>query len=247
MIRFALMGVVACAATSANAVTFLVRAEAPGVQTSLANLRPGSGVETFNTQSTSTNIFTSTFGGSSFSGEYKGVIIRNANQFGGAGGNTRYADIDKEAGYTLTFTGPNQDNVNYFGMWWSALDKGNEVKFYKDGKVIYTFGATEYRALLQGSGSSIPAGYFGNPNAAFAGQNRAEPYAFINFYAMGGATFDKILFRETPQAGGFETDNHTVGQWLTTEPVPEPATWAMLIAGFGLVGAMRRRAGLATA
>jgi hypothetical protein len=243
-----MMGLAALAATSAGAVTFVTRAEAPGVQTSLANLRTGAGVETFNTRTVGSNrTFTTNFGGSAFAGEYKGVNILEATRFGGAGGNTRFADIQKEEGFTLKFTDAPKGGVTYFGMWWSALDKGNQVKFYQDGKEIFKFGADEYTALLKGNASSIPAAYFGNPNAAFSGLNKAEPYAFINFYAIGGA-FDKIKFFEKPQVGGFETDNHTVGQWLTTDPVPEPASWAMLIAGFGLVGAMaRRRASVATA
>ncbi len=64
------------------------------------------------------------------------------------------------------------------------------------------------------------------------------------------------MFAENPQQGGYESDNHTVGHFLTegtgtgvplspgsfpTGAVPEPATWAMMLAGFGLVGATVRR------
>ena len=47
---------------------------------------------------------------------------------------------------------------------------------------------------------------------------------------------------------GLRTGDSGVGdEYIPTDVVPEPATWAMLIAGFGLVGtAMRRRRGLAS-
>lgn len=240
MIRELLVGFAALAASSAGAVTFVVRAEAPGVQTSKADLRSGAGVETFNAIATgTTKDFTSTFGGSAFKGDYKGVNIRAADQFGGAGGNTRYAETSAEDGYTLKFTAAPAGGVTYFGLWWSALDAGNKITFYQAGKEVFSFGATEYTNLLKGSNASVPAGYFGNPNAPFLGNNKNEPYAFINFYSSDA--FDKIRFFEAPKKGGFETDNHTVGQWLSLEPVPEPSSWAMLIAGFGLVGAAARR------
>lgn len=247
MIRFALMGAVALASTPAAALNFIVRAEAPGVQSNLAVLRRGSGVETFNARTIGAGQeFTTNFGGSLFSGTYKNIEILGANQFGGAGGNTRFANARGKNSFTLTFTSAPTGGVTYFGMWWSALDGGNVIEFFQGGDRRFTFGPSDYRQLLQGSASQIPTGYFGNPNSAFARQNSGEPYAFLNFYAVGGS-FDKIRFRQQTNGAGFETDNHTVGQWLTTDPIPEPATWAMLIAGFGLVGAMRRRAGLAAA
>ena len=43
-------------------------------------------------------------------------------------------------------------------------------------------------------------------------------------------------FSSTPFAGASLTDIRTIGG-----PVPEPATWAMFIGGFGLVGAAMRR------
>lgn len=101
-----------------------------------------------------------------------------------------------------------------------------------------------------------PSEYYGNPNTAFKGQDGGEPFIFLDFFS-NGRSFDKIVFSENPQAGGYESDNHTVGHFLTKgtgtvvpiDPgsfpvVPEPATWAMMLAGFGLVGAtVRRRRG----
>ncbi|MBU3076332.1 PEPxxWA-CTERM sorting domain-containing protein [Sphingomonas sp. XMGL2] len=105
--------------------------------------------------------------------------------------------------------------------------------------------------------------YYGNP---YTGLNAGEPYVFLNFLDLAGAGFDEIIFSEPTSTAGYESDNHTVGWFNTKEnpgglidpelcesgdsscivvppsAVPEPATWAMLILGFGVVGTgMRRR------
>ena len=73
------------------------------------------------------------------------------------------------------------------------------------------------------------------------GGNGNEVYSFLNVYFTGGDTFDRIKIYQKTGGGGYESDNHTVGFWTETGGVPEPATWAMLIAGFGLVGMAARR------
>ena len=45
----------------------------------------------------------------------------------------------------------------------------------------------------------------------------------------------------TNDPGGLSYDNFTFDAATTTPAVPEPATWAMMIAGFGAVGAAMRR------
>jgi opacity protein-like surface antigen len=75
----------------------------------------------------------------------------------------------------------------------------------------------------------------GDPSGAFACWNTAG-------VAFAGTAFS-IDFGGTANQTGY--DNITFGR--ATPGIPEPATWAMLIAGFGLVGfaARRRRAALA--
>jgi len=76
----------------------------------------------------------------------------------------------------------------------------------------------------------------GNPNSAFEGLNLGEPCSFLNVHFTDGVTYDHIRIFQIG-GGGYESDNHTVG--FFTRPggmIPEPATWAMMIAGFGLVG-----------
>jgi hypothetical protein len=231
--------------------TVSLESEAPGIQSSRAGFH-AVGVETFENVGTGNGLnFVTNFGGSAFSGTYSGVQVIGADQYGGAGGTGRYAVTFSDTGYSVDLTTALAGGVTYFGFWLSALDGGNTVSFYSGGNLLFNFSATDARNFINGLPSS--SSYYGNPNSQFAGQNTGEPYAFLNFYARGGTTFDRIVFAENPMQGGYESDNHTVGQWKrisgtiipvpgTQTAVPEPASWLMMISGFGLVGAgMRRR------
>ncbi|WP_310476100.1 PEPxxWA-CTERM sorting domain-containing protein [Sandarakinorhabdus sp.] len=58
-----------------------------------------------------------------------------------------------------------------------------------------------------------------------------------NFYGFTGVSFDSIRITNLT-SDLWLIDNVQIG---STTAVPEPASWAMLIAGFGLVGAAMRR------
>jgi hypothetical protein len=78
---------------------------------------------------------------------------------------------------------------------------------------------------------------------------------FVNFFDTTG-TFSKIVFSEVDSGGGYESDNQTVGHYVTmgegtivplvySAAAPEPATWAMMLLGFaglGYAGLRKRRA-----
>jgi hypothetical protein len=212
------------------------------------------GVEDFNARSLgSGQTFITDFGtGGAFTGTYTGVEIRSADQYGGAGGSGRYPVTFSDTGYTLDITSNVPGGANYFGYWLSALDRGNLVSFYRGSQLLFVFNPQDVINAVNATAN--PSAYFGNPDAPFAGRKTREPYLFVNFFDNRGR-FDRVVFAENPEVGGYESDNHSVGRWLTkgtgTEVpitggfVPEPASWAMLIAGFGLVGAtMRRRRGI---
>jgi hypothetical protein len=228
--------------------------ELPGVQNTTATF-DYSGVETFNSRTLGDNTnFVSDFGTTGdpvvITGTYSNVDIRNADQYGGAGGNTRYAEVDGAA-YTLTLSTSDNSPLTYFGYWLSALDRGNQLTFYKGLSLVPV--ATITPSDVLGRTGSCPNvnnaynPYCGNPNDPLATRrNKGEPYAFINVYFDNGDSFDRIVFTESPDVGDYESDNHTVGYFITKGgTVPEPATWGMMILGFGLVGfAARRRDGL---
>ncbi len=86
-------------------------------------------------------------------------------------------------------------------------------------------------------------GYWGTGTPVINGTSTGftgsgEVHAIIRF----NGTFTAIGFTDTSE----NWHGFTVGVEDVANPVPEPATWALMIAGFGLVGvAMRRRAALA--
>ena len=185
--------------------------------------------------------FTTTYNNSGFTGVYSGDIEwYAANAYGGASGKGAYPETF--SGYTISIN----PSANYFGLWFSALDSGNQLSFYRDNTLLYTFAPTDFMRLV---GACPGTAFCGNPNASQAGNN-GQQYAYLNFYDSNG-TFNKIVFSESG-GGGFESDNHAVAL-LTSTPAgtplttPEPSTAAVLglvLTGGGLVY-RRKRAGSA--
>ncbi len=226
-------------AGSAFGDSFEVSYLAPGVQIpqtgikydSFAGITPGSANLPYQTS----------FNGSGYSGTYTGgVQWSGADQYGGAGGTGTYAETF--TGYTLTIN----PSVNYFGLWFSALDAGNQLSFYRGSSLIYSFTPTDFLNLV---GSCPGTGFCGNPNTNFKGANNTQQYAYLNFYDPAN-TFDRIVFSQTG-GGGFESDNHGVAV-LNSAPggtligSPEPASFgtALLAAGLLVAGKWGRRRSL---
>ncbi|WBX83184.1 PEP-CTERM sorting domain-containing protein [Sphingosinicella microcystinivorans] len=177
----------------------------------------------------------------SFSLTYTGVNIIPTDVYGGAD-LTDYAvaGINLGDSYEVKISTSAGAGVNYFGYWLSALDAGNTVTFYLDDDFLQSFSAGDVASII----GSNPA-YAGHPDYPAGANNSREPYAFLNFYAKDGQTFNRIVFSQAPATGGgqagYESDNHTIGFYtrkgddetpVTT--VPEPAALALF--GLGLVG-----------
>jgi hypothetical protein len=248
----------ASAAHAAAAFEVRYESETAGMTNTSATFSSG-GVETFDNVSSASSISTN-FGGSSFTGTYVSlnggkVQINSTDQYGGAGNTGKYAVAFRDTPYSLTL----DQGVNYFGYWLSALDAGNTVTFYNGNTKLFSFDASDVLRAVDAAPTADKNEYYGKPGTGDTRWSRAnggEPYIFLNFFANGGLTFDRIEFAEQPTyGGGYESDNHTVGIYTSKGTgtavklvdsvigtVPEPASWAMMVGGFGLVGgALRRR------
>ena len=192
-------------------------AELAGVQSTTV---PGAITENFNglpTGSISTYV--------SSIGTFSGGTVVAANEYGGAGGTGNYYAVGTESGTTkatLTFNSP-QD---YLGMWWSAGDVNNVLKFYSGTTLLATFST----ATLIASGY-LTAAYYGNPNSAFLNQDGNEPFDYLDFTGIGGQTFTSVEFDNNPYTG-FEMDNLSISSTVTTPPgnnfVPDTSSTALL-------------------
>ena len=59
---------------------------------------------------------------------------------------------------------------------------------------------------------------------------------YVRFQGVAGTTINSVSFTNVPSTDAFESANFSIAA------VPEPATWALMLVGFGGVGfAMRRR------
>ncbi|MCG2842722.1 PEPxxWA-CTERM sorting domain-containing protein [Sandaracinobacter sp. RS1-74] len=232
----ATIGVIATPAAAASYVNY----EAPGVQNTTAGFTTV-GVETFDSRAAGSPAgFTTDFGtGGAIQATYSGGRIDTANQYGSAGGTGNHiVTFSNLNPITIEFTTTLPEGLTYFGYWLSALNAGNTLQFYSAGNLVATIDTGSVKGEIDSRANA--AAYYGNPNAPYAGNNSGEPYAFLNIYFTDGDSYDKIVISQL-SSGGYESDNHTVGFYTRVGGVPEPTTWAMLIAGFGLVGAAARR------
>jgi hypothetical protein len=104
------------ATTSANADTFFLNYEAPGVESTTATFSV-MGVENFDGQSSAFSTDYGTAG--AITGTYSGSLqILPADQYGGAGGGGKYIVVFAGGSYQLMLSNDpakNPDGINYFG------------------------------------------------------------------------------------------------------------------------------------
>lgn len=217
-----------------------VTIEDPGVQSTTAT--GNFTVENFDEYAT--GFYNGTQTPTSNIGTYTGtgfeVVAPNA--YGGAN-KTNYFSVGAQTNHkslseTLTID-PSKGQQGYFGFFWGAGDAKNVVKFYSQGNLVYSFSTKDVIDYI--NGLSNKSAYYGNPNN---GEDKSEPFAFLNFYGTNGTTFDQIEFDNLDYSTGFETDNHTIATTatITGSPIPEPAFYQMgvFLASGGLLMLRRR-------
>lgn len=89
-------------------------------------------------------------------------------------------------------------SYNYFGLYWGTIDEYNELRFFRDGRLIATVTGRDVLRLITARGASRPG--------------RVSCYVNIHF---GAKTYTRIEFRTSIPA--FESDNHAFNNVMTSE------------------------------
>lgn len=158
--------------------------------------------------------------GYSISGNFSYATGTTSNAAAPAGDTSRYVYVSSAipVGIATLATA----DLSAVSFYWGSIDTFNTVDVLLKGGGVFSF-----------SGSSLPAN---NGNQSAAATN-----ARVFFNAGPGETITGLRFKSTGVA--FELDD--VYGKLAGAPVggtvPEPQSWAMLIAGFGMVGLAARR------
>lgn len=118
--------------------------------------------------------------------------------------------------------------ATYYGFLWGSPDKYNTVSFLLTNGTVQSFKGDEVFVEPPANGDQ----------GAFVGGQ------YVNFSAGEGEAFSQVTFSSAGIA--FETDNHSVVFEPTfqvegfTAAVPEPETYALMLAGLCAIGLMLR-------
>ena len=158
--------------------------------------------------------------GVSYTGGYIATGSVGSEYAAPPGDNTSYLTVGT-SGYqtgpaTATFSGA---GATYFGFYLGSPDSYNSVTFKgSDGSSTTLTGDQLVSYIVP------PINADGNQGNGF----------YFGVKSTLGTTFTSVSFNSTSNA--METDNHAF-----ILAVPEPETYAMLLAGLGLIGLVRRR------
>lgn len=128
------------------------------------------------------------------------------------GGNFLAAGPTSGSPATLTFTGT---GVDYISFLWGSPDTYNVLTVTSTGGATQTFTAA-------GLGFSVT-----NGNQSFS--------QYVQFTGSAASKITSLSYTNVPAIDAFETANYSI------TPIPEPQTYALLLAGLGAVGFVARR------
>ena len=168
---------------------------------------------------------------------YTGPIVREGITIGNvAGDQQHFHEIDSTAfpGFVVS----NGTGVLY-------NDRDTRIEMTQVGGGLFTLGNFDASATGPSSpgavASSLSIAAYVNSVLTVSLSFAIDSSAFTSWNGAGLGSFDRLVFSAN-EGGGFQLDNVNVAA-----AVPEASTWAMLIAGFGLVGATMRRRRLVAA
>ena len=168
---------------------------------------------------------------------YTGPIVREGITIGNvAGDQQHFHEIDSTAfpGFVVS----NGTGVLY-------NDRDTRIEMTQVGGGLFTLGNFDASATGPGSpgaaASLLSVAAYVNSVLTASLSFAIDSSAFTSWNGAGLGSFDRLVFSAN-EGGGFQLDNINVAA-----AVPEASTWAMLIAGFGLVGATMRRRRLVAA
>ena len=90
---------------------------------------------------------------------------------------------------TAAFVAEPGVTYNYFGLYWGTIDEYNELRFFRDGRLIATVTGRDVLRLIAARGTPSPG----------------LPSCYVNIH-FGAETYTRIEFRTSLPA--FESDNH---------------------------------------
>lgn len=130
-----------------------------------------------------------------------------------------------QSGYLVTITSAGENS--FIGTlssdgWIGATDQAVE------GEWRWADGPEGGNLFWTGAAGGTPSGY-----SSWSG---GEPNDYFGFHTENYAQFSGGNWNDLPNGGGYER-----GYYIEYNGVPEPAAWALMLGGFGLLGAASRR------